>query len=124
MAFPVLVVEDDPDSGEVLLEFLRDDGLEVEWARTGVEALALVARQSFSVAFIDLSLPDMDGEDVAREIRRRAPQTRLALVTGFSAEGVIEKAPGLADRIFVKPADPEELIAFVRSHPAGEAAWQ
>ncbi|MHB1843772.1 MAG: response regulator transcription factor [Deltaproteobacteria bacterium] len=121
----ILLVEDDLDSGDILIELFREEGIDVAWARSGEEALGLLPLGRYDVAFVDLSLPDMDGVEVARQIRSRSPATRLALVTGFSAPGVSERAPGLADRIFVKPTDPDVLIAYVRSWAApGASAWQ
>ena len=116
------------DTGEVLLEFLREMGIETLWARSGTEALAFVRARPMLIiaALVDLSLPDIDGIQVARELRRQFPSVRLALVTGYPPSSIREAATLLADRIFEKPTDPDELVAFVRDAIAasGEtAAW-
>lgn len=110
----VLIVEDDLDSGEVLREFLAATDPGISWARSGVAALKVLADEpSLVAALVDLSLPDMDGLDVARAARRRFPGLRLALVTGF-ASGLLAADQRLADRIFEKPVNPDELLAFIR----------
>jgi DNA-binding response OmpR family regulator len=122
----ILLVEDDVDTGEILLEFLREMPAETLWARSGAEVREFLrAKPNLVAALVDLTLPDIDGIKVARELRRRFPELRLALVTGLTPASVGGAAASLGARIFEKPTDPDELVAFVRDAvlASGEAAW-
>ncbi len=112
----VLLIEDDADAAEALIDFLREEAcIEAAWARSGREAMDLARDGGFAAALIDLSLPDMDGADLAIFLRGRLPGARLAAVTGASRVALDSRILGLVDRVFQKPADPEALLAFARA---------
>jgi len=78
----------------------------VSTARSGPEALEALALTRFDMVFTDLSMPEMDGWEVAREIRRRWPGTNIVLVTGYgkqTAPAANEK--NLIDGVIGKPFD-------------------
>ena len=110
----ILIVEDDSDGGEILRELFESEGFDVDWVRAGERAIELAGEEAFDAALVDLSLPDVDGTEVLLALRRTLPHAALALVTGFSPGALDEAAQRIADRIFVKPVDPEVLLAFVR----------
>jgi CheY-like chemotaxis protein len=81
----VLVVEDCEDSSELLSDLISSLSHDVRVARTGAEALAAFAQGPADLVFLDLGLPDMDGFEVAREIRARfSRDSRIVALTGFS----------------------------------------
>ncbi|HEY1692496.1 MAG TPA: response regulator [Polyangiaceae bacterium] len=83
----ILVVEDDEDTAELMGEALRHYGHEPLVARDGPTALAICEDHRPSVALIDLGLPDMDGYEVARRLRR-LPQLEsicIIAVTGYAS---------------------------------------
>jgi len=65
----VLLVEDDPDLADVTAEFLRAEGLDVETARSGGEALEVAPVFRPQLVLCDMNLPDMTGLDVVRGLR-------------------------------------------------------
>lgn len=81
----VLVVEDCEDSSELLSDLISSLGHDVRVARTGAAALGALAQSPADLMFLDLGLPDMDGFEVAREVRAQgAIETRIIALTGFS----------------------------------------
>jgi len=78
----VLVIDDETFVRETLGEMLEVLTHKVVRAESGHEALRILAEQSFDLIFTDLSMPEMDGWEVAREIRRRL-ETPIVLVTGY-----------------------------------------
>lgn len=68
---PLLLVEDHPVNCEVFLEMLKDTGQEIVVAHSGKEALELVKNQSFSLIFMDCTMPEMDGMETTRKMREQ-----------------------------------------------------
>lgn len=112
----VLVVEDHRDSAEMLCEVLQVYGCVTRIAHDGPPALE--AAQSFKpdIALIDISLPQMDGYEVARRIRQLPGlgEIKLVALTGHSEAAHRSRSEQAGfDRHLVKPVDPEELRRLI-----------
>lgn len=105
----VLVVDDDPAVRTSVSMLLRHLGHQVQIASSGSSALAIVEQTALDVAFIDLRMPDMPGNELARELKRLRSQLRLILITGTDIPGAL----GPFESILVKPFSSEELIAVL-----------
>src|SRR6476659_2383262 len=112
----VLVVEDDASIGRALTGALRAQGLEVLWATTGTDALELAAGARAQLVLLDLGLPDLDGVEVCRRIRRGDAHVPIVILTARHSE--VDVVIGLdsgADDYVTKPFRLAELLARVRS---------
>jgi len=108
----ILVVEDNPDAGETLRDFLELSGHEVELASSGAAGVAAARQFHPEVVLCDIGLPGMDGFEVAARLPRD-PETadaQLIAVTGYGREEDRKrsKAAGF-DLHLTKPVDPIEL---------------
>ena len=115
MATRILFVEDEPSISDPFSKALAREGFEAVVARTGHEALALADRLDPDLVLLDLNLPDTDGRDVARELRRRG-DTPIVMLTARGTE--MDKIVGLeigADDYVVKPFSGGEVIARIRA---------
>jgi CheY-like chemotaxis protein len=81
----VLVVDDEPFVRETLTEMLSELSHKVVAADCGREALARFKAQSFDLVFTDLAMPEMDGWETARALRKLRPDVPVVLVTGYGA---------------------------------------
>ena len=110
----ILIVEDDHDILEVVTILLGREGFKVLKASTGQEALDQISKRP-DLIILDVMLPDMDGFDVCRRIRKDS----LAPVLYLTAKtGVQDKTEGLeagGDDYLVKPFFQEELLARIRA---------
>ncbi len=109
----VLIVEDDPGISDVLEYSLKGAGFEVHKTSSGREAIRLVGGSDFVV--LDIGLPDLDGFEVCREIRRSSPVPILFLT---SRTDEIDRVVGLelgADDYLAKPFSPRELVARIKA---------
>lgn len=122
---PVLVVEDNEDSAEVLTTLIELTGARVRTAHDGETALTLAAELEPRVILLDIGLPGMSGYDVAREVRRTAWGGRTAIValTGWGSpdDRARSKEAGF-DRHLVKPVNPRALIALLEELTGSSSA--
>jgi CheY-like chemotaxis protein len=77
----------------------------VRTADGGRAALEALESCEFDVVFTDLSMPEMDGWEVARAVRQRSPQTRIAVVTGYGRDAARTQGDAPADTVIGKPFD-------------------
>jgi two-component system, OmpR family, catabolic regulation response regulator CreB len=111
----ILVVEDERSIADTIVFALKSDGFDPVWRSTGAEAKAVVERETVSLVVLDVGLPDVNGFDLCREIRRTS-QLPILFLTARSGE--IDRVVGLelgADDYMVKPFSPRELVARVKA---------
>jgi two-component system phosphate regulon response regulator PhoB len=111
----VLVAEDDRDFIHLLLELLEDEGFDVLPGTTGRATLGLARAARPDAIILDLSLPDMDGIDVARELRadERTRHIPIILLTGRNVAESDVAGLGL-DGVLCKPCRAEVLLERLR----------
>ncbi len=111
----MVVVDDEPSVQDVVRAYLEKDGYHVFVAGTGTDGLALAERVKPGLIVLDLMLPDIPGEEIARDVRSRSDVPILMLTAKASED---ERVDGLAlgaDDYLVKPFSPRELVARVRA---------
>lgn len=81
----VLLVDDDPDIGLALADYLRNEGFEVDVVETGNAAIQKGTTQSYDVVLLDVGLPDRDGIEVLGELAEHKPQLSIVLLTAFTS---------------------------------------
>ncbi|HLG67051.1 MAG TPA: response regulator transcription factor [Acidimicrobiales bacterium] len=116
MPLRVLVVDDDPAVSASLDRALRLEGYEVSTAATGGGALQALSRGTTDAVVLDLQLPDLDGVEVCRRMRRSGDDTPVLMLTARDAVG--DRVSGLdagADDYLVKPFALAELLARLRA---------
>ena len=112
----VLVVEDDAIIGRGLLRALTGQGYQTTLATSGEEALAAVLETQPELVLLDLGLPDLDGLEVCRQVRRQAPAAAIIMVTARADElDVVVGLDAGADDYITKPFRLAELLARIRS---------
>lgn len=111
----IAVVEDDPDVAQVIAQTLGDFGFRTQWCRSAGELLRRLRPLAPDLCIIDLGLPDMDGIEAMQRIRAQSP-CGIMILTGRAH--VSDRVMGLelgADDYMLKPFEPRELVARVRS---------
>jgi DNA-binding response OmpR family regulator len=111
----VLVVEDDPTISEVVARYLTREGLDVRAVADGRDALAAAAERWPDLVVLDLMLPGIDGLEVCRRLRARAPVPVIMLTARGDEDDRILGLELGADDYVVKPFSPRELTARVRA---------
>jgi two-component system, NtrC family, response regulator HydG len=111
----VLVVDDDPGVRYTLREILEAEGVTVDEAADGAEALAKLEANPAPLVITDLRMPGIDGLELLRRLTTRAPAPRVVLITAHGSERTAVEAMKLgAWDYFKKPFEVEELVGVVR----------
>ncbi|CAN5537824.1 response regulator transcription factor [soil metagenome] len=111
----VLLVEDDDTVAEVVARYLEREGYEVRRVSDGAVALEAAASRPPDIVILDIMLPGMDGLEVCRRLRARAPVPIIMLTAlGEESDRIVGLELG-ADDYIAKPFSPRELIARVKS---------
>jgi PAS domain S-box-containing protein len=106
----VLVVDDDQRVREALVGMLKFAGHETDHAGSGHEALAKLEQDRFDLVFTDLSMPEMDGWAVAGEVRRRWPEIKVVLITGYAVpRETVDSNRELVSEVILKPIRFDDL---------------
>ncbi len=112
----VLVVEDHPRLATALAEGLRREGMAIDLAFDGAEALSRVTVNRYDVVVLDRDLPAVHGDQVCRALVEQRSETRVLMLTAAST--IRDRVEGLelgADDYLPKPFDFSELVARIRA---------
>ena len=109
-----LLVEDDPLLGDGIKTALEREGYTVDWFMLGREAISAIGNETFSVLILDLGLPDMDGMQVLKLLRRQSTLPILILTARDAVEDRIGGLDAGADDYVLKPFNLQELLARLR----------
>lgn len=114
----ILIIDDEPDMCWALKHLLEKNGFLITKAADGREALDLLTSGSFQGAFLDAKLPDIEGLELARQFREKAPQMRIILISGYfyNDDVAVEKAlgEGLICGFIGKPFLHEDILKAVK----------
>ena len=115
MAERILLVEDDIRLAEMISEYLGEAGFHVATAGNGAAALVHLAEAECAAVVLDLTLPDMDGLDICRQLRAKSDTPVLMLTArGDAMDRIVGLEIG-ADDYLPKPFQPRELLARLRA---------
>jgi DNA-binding response OmpR family regulator len=111
----ILIIEDDEKVSEIIKAYLEKENYKVYCTANGLEGIELFQKADIKLVILDLMLPDIDGEEVCRTIRRIS-DTHIFMLTAKASLG--DKIEGLnigADEYLTKPFSPRELTARVNA---------
>ncbi len=112
----ILIVEDEAEMAGLLSRGLREESYEVSVARDGRTALELSAVNAFDVILLDVMLPQMDGLQVAKQLRCRETETPVLMLTARdSLPDIVNGLDAGADDYLTKPFSFVELLARMRA---------
>jgi DNA-binding response OmpR family regulator len=111
-----MIVEDDENIRELVSQYLQLEGFEVVEAANGLEGLQRAAQRPVDLVILDLTLPGIDGFEVARRLRTRSALPILMLSGRVDESDKLQGFGVGADDFITKPFNPRELLARVHAH--------
>lgn len=112
----ILLVEDDPNLGQVINDFLEMEGFSVTLARDGEEGFEKYAKSKFNICLLDVMLPKMDGFSLGKKIRKKDKDIPIIFLTAKSLKE--DKLKGFdlgGDDYITKPFDEDELVRRINA---------
>jgi two-component system copper resistance phosphate regulon response regulator CusR len=123
----ILIVEDEPNVVSVLSRGLQSEGYEPSIAPDGNIALEMIGAHAFDLIILDVMLPDINGLEICKQIKKSHPQTPVIMLTALgTTENIVTGLDNGADDYLVKPFKIAELNARIRTllrrYPGGQPA--
>jgi DNA-binding response OmpR family regulator len=118
----VLIIDDNEDSAQALAMCLEASGYDVRLSHSGAHGVDAALECLPDAVLLDIGLPDMDGYEVARLLRRHQSLSAVPLIaiTGFSGRTERTRAERAGiDRYLVKPIDYKRLVGIISEHMSG-----
>ncbi len=110
----ILIVDDDESIRTVLSTILSDEGYSVDMARTGKGAVKKSNTKLYSLALIDIRLPDTEGTTLLTRIKKTSPRMRKIIITGYpSLQNAVDALNKGADAYVMKPFDMRKVLATI-----------
>ncbi len=113
MSERIVIVEDDTDIAKLLTLELGEAGYEVEAHETGMRGLTAIREREPDLVILDLGLPDLDGAEIARRVRKTSETPIIILTAADDVDTKVDLLESGADDYLAKPFHIQELIARV-----------
>ena len=113
----ILVVDDDPLTGELICEILRSAGMDASFLTSSADAAGLLKREKYHAVFLDMRMPPPDGVELARQIRasRVNASTVMVMITGEEERTLMKRAFDAGVEFFLfKPVARNKLLKLIR----------
>ncbi len=111
----ILLVDDDDFLTETFKVILETVGYNVDISSTGMHALHLTKEKTYDLVLMDIKLPDINGDEVARIIRKQGGKTNIILMTGYEKLAKdFEEDPVQVNELLMKPISPTNLLTVTK----------
>ncbi|BCJ86014.1 response regulator transcription factor [Effusibacillus dendaii] len=112
----ILIVDDEKEIGELIQLYLEKNGYQIFYADNGHQALEVVKQERPDLIILDLSLPDTNGVEICREIRKGSDVPIIILSVKRGSDDIILGLDTGADDYITKPFDPRIVVARVKAN--------
>ncbi len=111
----ILIVDDDEFLTETFKVILETVGYQVEIAASGMQAIHMTKDKNFDLIILDIKLPDINGDEVARIMKKQGKKTKIVMITGYEklAEGLKGEQVDVKE-VLMKPVSPNSLLTVTK----------
>lgn len=119
MSEKVLLVDDEEEFLEIMSERMAARGMEVTCASSAEKAISLLEKESFDAIVLDFQMPEIDGMEALKAMKKKRPESQIILLTGYATiEKSVEAMKIGASDFLEKPADIEALAEKIKKAKA------
>lgn len=113
----ILVIDDDPVIGQLFTSSLEDSYSEVTTTVSSLEALDLISNRHFDLIFLDLMMPELDGSEVLRHVKKTNNDIPVVIITGYPDSDLMNKAMEYGHfAVIKKPFDSRQIHEVIQSY--------
>jgi len=111
----ILVVDDNKDFADVFSDILKANDYKAESCYSGAQAIELLKDNNFDIMFLDIRMPDMDGVQTLKKVKKLRPETMVIMMTGYSVDEMVHKAlEEKASDIIYKPFEIAKVLSLIK----------
>ena len=111
----ILVVDDNKDFADVFCDILKANEYKAESCYGGARAVEMAKENTYDIMFLDIRMPDMDGIQTLKEIKKIRPETIVIMMTGYSVDEMVHKAlEEKASEIIYKPFEIDKVLSLIK----------
>lgn len=111
----ILVVDDNKDFADVFCDILRSNDYKADSCYGGHQALGKLKENDYDILFIDIRMPEMDGVETLKEVKKLKPQITVIMMTGYSVDEMVHKAiEENASDIIYKPFEIDKVLGLIQ----------
>jgi len=112
----ILVVDDSKDFADVFCDVLKANNYRAESCYSGAQAVKKVKSGNFDVMFLDIRMPQMDGIETLKEVKKARPETTVIMMTGYSVDELVHRAlEEKASEIIYKPFEIDKVLGLLQT---------
>lgn len=112
----ILIVDDDRYLGDTLTDILIEKGYETDYAASGFKALELIEKKSYALILLDLKMPELNGLETCKGIKKICPDCIIIAMTAFSLDEIIDRCiEEGASEVLYKPLDIDNLLTRIQT---------
>ncbi len=112
----ILIIDDNKDFADVFCDILRANNLKAESCYSGDQAIEMAKANVFDIMFLDIRMPEKDGIETLKEIKKLRPDTTVIMMTGYSVDEMVHRAiEEKASEIIYKPFEIDKVLGLINS---------
>ena len=113
----ILVVDDNKDFADVFCDILKSNNYKAESCYSGMQAIELTRENLFDIMFLDIRMPEMDGIQTLKEIKKIRPEITVIIMTGYSVDEMVHRAiEEKASEIIYKPFEIDKVLGLIKNN--------
>jgi len=115
-AHNILVVDDNKDFADVFCDMLKSNNYKAESCYGGNQALEIVKNGEVDIVFLDIRMPEMDGIETLKAVKKIKPDATVIMMTGYSVDELVHRAiEENASDIIYKPFEIDKVLSLIQS---------
>jgi len=112
----ILVVDDNKDFADVFCDILKSNHFKAGSCYSGAQSLEMVRGSSYDIIFVDIRMPDMNGVETLKQLKKIKPESTVIMMTGYAVDELVHKAlEEQASDIIYKPFEIDKVLSLINS---------
>ena len=113
----ILIVDDNKDFADIFCDMLKANNYKAECCYGGGQAIEMAKNNVFDIMFLDIRMPEMDGIQTLKEIKKMCPDITIIMMTGYPVDELVHKAiEEKASDIIYKPFEIDKVLGLIKDN--------